>query len=137
MAYIQSAVGYDVLKWNLSISENKGASSGKSGKSEVRELHFQRGPLSFSVAPSHEGRAHQMLMQVNNYSMPYLPFLLSICTCVLLVVRYSKHTGSYSITEDLYFNFVVSALKLLHPFNGLCSRSTCVSRCQKGKPLLI
>jgi len=65
MSYIQSAVGYDVLKWNLSISENKGASSGKSGKSEVRELHFQRGPLSFSVAPSHEGRAHQMLMQVN------------------------------------------------------------------------
>jgi len=41
------------------------ACSGKSGKTEVRELHFQRGPLNFSVDPSHEGRAHQMLMRVN------------------------------------------------------------------------
>ena len=27
--------------------------------------HFLRGPLNFSVAPSHEGRTHQMLMRVN------------------------------------------------------------------------
>ena len=51
MAYIQSAVGYDVLKWNLSISENKGASSGKSGKSEVRELHFSARPPKFQRGP--------------------------------------------------------------------------------------
>jgi len=42
------------------------------------------------VGPSHEGRAHQMLMRVNVRCHICLSFF-SICTCVLLTMRHSKH----------------------------------------------
>jgi len=41
-------------------------------------------------APSREGRAHQMLTRVN-FWRHHLPFFFSIRTCVLLMIRYSKH----------------------------------------------
>ena len=51
------------------------AHSGQSGKSEARELHFQRGEAS------HEGRVHQMLMRVNILCHFAILFSLYSCFC--------------------------------------------------------
>jgi len=50
-------------------------------KSEVREFHFQRGPQPRGQGPSDA--------DASEYSMPYLSFFFSVCTCV--VFTYSKH----------------------------------------------
>ena len=46
----------------------------------MRKLHFQHG------TPSHQGPPDA---DASKYLMPYLPFFFSICTCVLLMIRYS------------------------------------------------
>ena len=53
---------------------------------EVRELNFQHKPLNFSVPPQ-PWRQGPSDADVSEYSMPYLPFFFSICTCVLLMIR--------------------------------------------------
>jgi len=53
----------------------------------MRKLHFQRGPLNFSVGPSD--------VDASEYSMPYLPFFFSICTCILLIIKYFAQVLSF------------------------------------------
>jgi len=42
-------------------------------------------PLNYSVGPQPSDA------DASEYSMLYLPFFFQICTCVLLMIRYSKH----------------------------------------------
>jgi len=46
-----------------------------------------------------------------------------------------RANAQYRVWE--VFTFLFYSLLLLHPFNGLFSRTTCVSRHQKGKPFWI
>ena len=54
--------------------------SRSSGKSEVRELHFQRWPLNFHVGLQPRGQGPSDA-DASEYSMPYLPFF-SVLTYV-------------------------------------------------------
>jgi len=95
-----------------------------SERPEVRELHFQRGPLTFSAgrptSPKRAGRIRcWMLMRVN--------IRCHICLCFSQSVGYLcfindhiRSTHMYSVTEDLHFSVAVSVWTL-----APCTHANC------------
>jgi len=69
----------------------------------MRELHFQRGLQKFQRTPSHEGRAHQMLMRVN--------IRCHICLQRATVVNYFAQMLSFGRIQR---SFIVPPTVLVH-----------------------
>ena len=68
-------------------------------KSEVREVHFQRGPAAMT-AGSHDGRTHQMLMGVNIFDATVAFLFLNM---YVRLINDQITVNTYSVTEDLHF----------------------------------
>ena len=71
----------------------------------MREIYFQRGLQKFQRAPSHEGRAHQMLMRVN--------IRFRICLQRATVVNYFVQMLSFG-RIGLQRSFIVPPTVLVH-----------------------
>jgi len=63
-------------------------------KSEVREVHFQRGPAAMTAGP------HQMLMGVNIFDATVAFLFLNM---YVRLINDQITVNTYSVTEDLHF----------------------------------
>jgi len=95
--------------------------TGRSSFSVVKVENLKWGNSIFSDGPQPRGQGPPNADETE-YSIPYLPFFFSLCTGVLLMIRYSRlNTKAYNVTEDLHL--FLCFLRTCRCMNAICQLS--------------